>query len=80
MRLIKTTLCFLVILFSVKLVNAQKEISFTIEKASAQSTGKDFYKPGNSLIQYYGRIQKTNEGLPRFWAPGVYIKSKIYRG
>ena len=38
MRLIKTTLCFLVILSSVKLVNAQKEISFTIEKASAPST------------------------------------------
>ena len=29
------------------------------------------------MIQYYGRIQKTNVELPRFWSPGVYIKVKF---
>lgn len=77
MRLIKNAICLLLISFSVNVVNAQKEITFTIEKATAPSTAKDFFKAGNSLIQYYGRIQKTDVDLPRFWSPGVYIKARF---
>jgi lysophospholipase L1-like esterase len=77
MRLINNAICLLIILFSANVVNAQNEITFTIEKATTPSTENDFFKAGNSLIQYYGRIQKTDVGLPRFWSPGVYIKAKF---
>ncbi len=78
MRAIKFIIFFLItFLFANQKMYAQKEITFSIENASAPVSGKDFYKADNSLIQYYGRIQKTNMGLPRFWPPGVYIKAKF---
>lgn len=33
-----------------------------------------FYKPSDIRVQYTGRVDFTNPSLPRFWAPGVYIK------
>ena len=77
MRPIKSAICLVLILFSAIVVNAQNKITFTIEKANVPSTKNDFFEAGNSLIQYYGRIQKTNPDLPRFWSPGVYIKARF---
>lgn len=77
MKFIKTTLCILIALTGGSKVFAQKGLSISIEKAKSQITSKDFYKADNSLIQYYGRIEKQNPLLPRFWAPGVYIKAKF---
>jgi hypothetical protein len=77
MRLIKTSTLHLFILFSFYTVKAQEKITFTIEKASAAKGGNNFFKADDSLIQYYGRIQKTNVELPRFWSSGVYIKVKF---
>ena len=40
----------------------------------AQSTNQlSFFEADNTNIQYIGRIDFTNEKLPRFWSPGVYI-------
>lgn len=78
MRTIKVFMSLLVILFFInQKIYAQKEITFSIENASANSSAKNFYKAGNPLIQYYGRIQTTNVDLPRFWSPGVYIKANF---
>ena len=57
--------------------NAQQKITFTIENATDITSVNRLYKAGNPLIQYYGRIQKTNVDLPRFWSSGVYIKAKF---
>ncbi len=77
MQLIKKGICLLVILLSVHSLYAQKEISISIENTSPVETTKSFYSADDSLIQYVGRIQKTNPALPRFWMPGVYIKAKF---
>jgi hypothetical protein len=77
MQLIKKGICLLVILLSVHPLYAQKEISISIENTSPVETSKSFYSADDSLIQYVGRIQKTNPALPRFWMPGVYIKAKF---
>lgn len=70
-----------ILLFAIALttitVHAQKETKFTIENATAPTAQSHFFKAGDSLIQYYGRIQRTNSDLPRFWSPGVYIKVKF---
>jgi hypothetical protein len=34
-----------------------------------------FFQPDNEFIQYIGRIDFSNRALPRFWAPGVYIRT-----
>jgi hypothetical protein len=77
MQSIKSGFCFLVILLSVNILYAQKEISISIENSSPVEIAKNFYSADDSLIQYVGRIQKTNPALPRFWMPGVYIKAKF---
>ena len=77
MRFIKTAICLILVLSGTKEVFAQKDISISIEQSNAPKGSKDFYKADNSLIQYYGRIEKLNPALPRFWAPGVYIKAKF---
>jgi lysophospholipase L1-like esterase len=33
-----------------------------------------FFSADNDKIQYVGRIDFTDRALPRFWAPGVYIR------
>lgn len=43
-------------------------------KASEKRT-TIFYKASNTNFQYTGRIDFSNPELPRFWAPGVYIKA-----
>lgn len=77
MRFIKTALCLLILSAAAKEIFAQKKLTFSIEQSSPSATLKDFHKADNSLIQYYGRIEKLNPALPRFWAPGVYIKVKF---
>ena len=77
MRVIKTAICLILVLSGTKELFAQKVISISIEQSNAPEGSKDFYKADNSLIQYYGRIEKLNPALPRFWAPGVYIKAKF---
>ena len=77
MRFIKTALCLLFVLTGNKEIFAQKGLAISIEQSNAPLTSKDFYKADNSLVQYYGRIEKSNPALPRFWAPGVYIKGKF---
>jgi hypothetical protein len=77
MQSIKSGFCFIVILFSVNILYAQKEISISIENSSPVETTKSFYSAADSQIQYVGRIQKTNPALPRFWMPGVYLKAKF---
>lgn len=77
MQSIKNGIISLVILLSVNIVYAQKEISISIVNSSPVETSKSFYSADVSLIQYVGRIQKRNSALPRFWMPGVYIKAKF---
>lgn len=77
MQSIKKGICVLVILLSVHILCAQKKISISIENSSSTERVKNFYSADDSLIQYVGRIQKTNPTLPRFWMPGVYIKAKF---
>jgi hypothetical protein len=77
MQFIKSSLWITAILFFVNTGNAQKKISFSVEKQVAQKQEKDFYSAVNSSIQYVGRIQKTDPSLPRFWSPGVYIRAKF---
>jgi hypothetical protein len=77
MSIHKTVIFILVIALTSFKVNAQQKITFTIDNANDLQQGKNFYKACDSLIQYYGRIQKTNPDLPRFWSPGVYIKAKF---
>ncbi len=77
MQSFKNGICFLVILLSFNTLFAQKEISISIENSSPAESAKRFYSADDSLIQYVGRIQKTNPSLPRFWSPGVYIKAKF---
>ncbi|HET7117428.1 MAG TPA: SGNH/GDSL hydrolase family protein [Hanamia sp.] len=77
MRFIKTTICLLLALTGSKEIFAQKDLAISIEQSNPPIGSKDFYKADNALIQYYGRIEKLNPTLPRFWAPGVYIKAKF---
>ncbi len=46
--------------------------------AACTSTSKEnYFSADNPLIQYTGRIDFSNPKLPRFWAPGVYIRAKF---
>ncbi|HVU84722.1 MAG TPA: hypothetical protein VHC50_07765, partial [Puia sp.] len=36
-----------------------------------------FFEADDRNIQYVGRIDFTNPKRPKFWAPGVYIKTKF---
>jgi hypothetical protein len=35
------------------------------------------FKASNSKLQYVGRIDLSNPELPRYWAPGVYVKARF---
>lgn len=49
-------------------------ILFTVTSVEAKPDKKlNFYSPDHPLIQYTGRIDFSDPGLPRFWQPGVYI-------
>jgi len=77
MRTLKIlTFLFFILSFSAQ-AHALEKITITVEDATGLNHDKNFYKPSNSLIQYYGRIQNSESGLPRFWSPGVYIKSSF---
>lgn len=45
--------------------------------AKAQRKALTFFKADHPYIQYTGRIDFSNPLLPRFWAPGVYIRAKF---
>ncbi|HEY5367612.1 MAG TPA: SGNH/GDSL hydrolase family protein [Hanamia sp.] len=77
MRIIKIFIISFFVLSTSVYAGAQQKITLTIENANALSPVKNLYKAGDPLFQYYGRIQKTNVDLPRFWSSGVYIKTKF---
>jgi len=77
MRITKIFIALFFVLSISFYAKAQQKITFTIENAMDLSSVNNLYKAGDPLIQYYGRIQKTNVDLPRFWSPGVYIKAKF---
>lgn len=77
MKITKISIFIFVIILNCFKVNAQQKITFSIDNATDVKPEKDFFQPNNSLIQYYGRIEKTSADLPRFWSPGVYIKTKF---
>lgn len=58
-------------------VSAQRKIFISIQAEEPMVSNKLFHSASDPLIQYYGRIQKSNPTLPRFWSPGVYIKAKF---
>lgn len=62
MLLIASLFCFL-----------QTGVSFNQPSAASVS----FFEADNKNIQYVGRIDFANPKRPKFWAPGVYIKSKF---
>lgn len=73
----KTAFYFFLILFSTNNIYAQDQLTYSIAQSKPETSSKIFNSANNSLIQYYGRIENTNETLPRFWSPGVYIKVKF---
>ena len=77
MRSIKTAICLLIILAGFNKIDAQKKLTFSINQSTKTISLKNFHNADNPLIQYYGRIEKINPVLPRFWSPGVYIKAKF---
>ncbi len=77
MKFFKTVLCILIAFSAGNNVSAQNELSISMKPSKPEIGSKDFYKADNSLIQYYGRIENQNPALPKFWAPGVYIKAKF---
>jgi hypothetical protein len=77
MRITKIFIILFFILSTSFYAKARQKISFTIENATGLSPVKNLYRASDPLIQYYGRIQKTNVDLPRFWSSGVYIKAKF---
>jgi hypothetical protein len=56
---------------------AQNKTSIAIDNVEPAVSNKSFHSAEDPLIQYYGRIEKSNKGLPRFWAPGVYLKIRF---
>jgi len=60
-------ICFVLFLFlsSFQNVRANNSISDSVT----------FFKANHPYIQYTGRIDFSNPLLPRFWAPGCYIKA-----
>ncbi len=77
MRFIKTGIFLLVFLTGNFQLFAQKELTFLIDTSKPEVSSKLFHDPGNSFIQYTGRIEKTTKSLPWFWSPGVYIKANF---
>ncbi len=51
-------------------------ISFTGVQAMEREKMK-FFKASNEKFQYIGRIDFSVKELPRFWAPGIYIKARF---
>lgn len=49
------------------------------QPAKKQTSDLPFFKANHPYFQYTGRIDFSNRALPKFWAPGVYIKAK-FRG
>jgi len=48
-----------------------------ISPTQTPSQSVSFFAADNKNIQYVGRIDFANPKKPKFWAPGVYIKSKF---
>lgn len=67
--------CLLIFIATVFTLHAQT----TSSNAEKQKNSLTFFRADHPYIQYTGRIDFSNPALPRFWAPGVYIKAK-FRG
>jgi lysophospholipase L1-like esterase len=52
-------------------------VFFTAVQVNAQSDKLVFFAADHPNIQYTGRIDFTNPKLPRFWQPGVYIRTRF---
>lgn len=75
MRLTKSALLAFGFLLVCSALTAQRKLTFRIDSARPAASSKMYNDPGNGLIQYTGRTEKTTKSLIRFWAPGVYVKS-----
>lgn len=49
--------------------------SGSAKNLSKEERASNFYGANHSFIQYTGRVDFSNNELPRFWAPGVYIEA-----
>lgn len=58
-------------------VSAQNNLSYLIGNESPDINLKNFKKPTNAFFQYTGRIEVTNQMLPRLWSSGIYIEAKF---
>jgi hypothetical protein len=77
MQLTKTSIRFLILILNFTSLSAQEKLKIFIAEAKPLQESKMYYGAGNSLIQYFGRIEKEDVSLPRFWSPGVYFKAKF---
>ncbi|MEP6948499.1 MAG: SGNH/GDSL hydrolase family protein [Ginsengibacter sp.] len=73
----KRGIAFLILLINFTFLNAQRKLNISIDDAKPAQESKMYYSPGNSLIQYTGRIEIANVSSPRFWSPGVYVTAKF---
>lgn len=70
-------LVILTVVVNFKTLSAQQKLNIVLSEANPPRQSGMFHKPDDPLIQYTGRIQTTNSSLPRFWAPGVYVKAEF---
>ncbi|MEP6927914.1 MAG: SGNH/GDSL hydrolase family protein [Ginsengibacter sp.] len=80
MHFIINRIAFLMVVLNFTSLSAQEKLNFFIVEAKPVHKSKMYHSPGNSLIQYTGRIERGNVPLPRFWSPGVYVKAKFNGG
>lgn len=76
MRILTAALYTIVLLFANN-VYAQNKITVSVQEKEPLLSSKLFHFASDPLLQYFGRIQKADNKLPRFWAPGVYIKARF---
>lgn len=72
----KTCIAFLISILTFTSLSAQKNLNIPIVDAVPAQESSMYHGSGNPLIQYTGRIE-TENGLPRFWSPGVYVTAKF---
>lgn len=64
----KPLLSFIILLFFVTALHSQKN-----------NSALEFYAADHPYFQYTGRIDFSNQKLPRYWFPGVYVMAR-FRG
>ena len=73
----RITVIILSLVVSFKTISAQQKLNIVLSEAKPTQQSGMFHKPNDPLIQYTGRIQTGNISIPRFWAPGVYVKARF---